>query len=185
MPWQPTTRWEDISATLDTPLSDETIRLLNERNQSLERYLSTSTHQVCTFDDTFTDYEHDSGRILVGEIIMPRSSSGWVTATLSGKVALASGAYSGRPRVFLTLRDTSATSVGSQVVSYALGTVSSTSGEIALETASTSSRFRPSGVATPGAKIGMYVEIWAGNTTSTFQITGTAELFPSNNNPEP
>ena len=185
MPWQPTTRWEDISATLDTPLSDEAIRLLNERDRSLERYLSTSTHQVCTFDDTFTDYEHDSGRILIGEVTMPRTSSGWVTARLTGKVSLASGAYSGKPRVFLTLRDTNGSSVGWQVVSYALGTVSSTSGEIVLETAATSARSRASGVSTAGAKLSMYVEIWAGNTTSTFQITGAGELFPSNNNPEP
>lgn len=185
MPWQPPTRWEDISNALDTPLSDEAIRLLTERDRDLERYLATATHQACTFSGTFTDYEHDSGRVLVGEVTMPRSSSGWVVARLSGKIAIASGAYSGKPRVFLTLRNTNGSSVGGQVVSYALGTVVAASGEIALETAATLTHFKAYGAATPGAKISMYVEVWAGNTTSTFTLTGLAELFPSNNNPEP
>ena len=90
MAWQPLTRWEDISATLDTPLSDEAIRLLNERDRDLQRYLSTNSPQSCDIYETFAESD---GEVTVAEVYLPTVTSGWLTLFFFGSIQQPTGTY--------------------------------------------------------------------------------------------
>ena len=82
MPWQPTTRWEDISATLDTPLSDEAIRLLNERDRDLAKYLAISGTQ------TLVVYQEGMapGTADVGTLTMPTGGTNGLAIRVFGMI---------------------------------------------------------------------------------------------------
>ena len=175
MAWQPLTRWEDISATLDTPLSDEAIRLLNERDRDLQRYLSLNVAQSCIIYEVLAESD---GFVNVADIVVPMSPSGQFILMFYGNVERVTGTFLGTLELsaMATFTYTGSTEVEPVAVTTTFNSIAAT-GRSLIRPVAAMGKAMPSHA---GQKSTLKLAVDAGGSTSTFRVSGTILLLPSN-----